>query len=272
MLSRHVATLLCWLVGATLAGPAPQAAAELTPLWPDAAEIEQFLLKAKVVDRRKIGSGITNPEKVTLELGGVTRYAVYKKVDQSYDSWQFEVAAYHMDKLLGVGHVPPTVERSLGGRKGCLQLWVEGTTLAKFEGTPPDLDAWHLQVSSMWLFDDLIANIDRHMNNAIVTQDYGLAFIDNSKTFRSHDELLNDLNRGVTGTHARYWLVPYDKDRREYPTHYPPALVDRLSSLTKQEIKKALSPHVYGNAVDRLLKRRELILMRLEEMAAVASR
>jgi hypothetical protein len=251
---------------------APLAGQTLKPLWPDAEEIEHFLKKAKVVERKKIGSGITNPEKMTLELDGVTRHAVYKRVDQSYDSWQFEVAAYHIDRLLGLGHVPPTVERSIGGRKGCLQLWVEGITLAKFEGTPPDLDAWRTQVSVMWLFDDLIANIDRHMNNAIVTPDYGLAFIDNSKTFRSHDELLNDLNRGATGTHARYWLVPYDKDRREYATRYPEAVVERLRALTKQEIKKALSPHVYGNAVDRLLKRRELILARLEEMKTVATR
>jgi len=269
---RLLLVVLIGLIGASLVGSTASAADELKPLWPAAAEIEQFLQKAKVVERHKLGSGITNPDKVTLELNGVTRQAIYKKVDQSYDSWHFEVAAYHIDKLLGLGRVPPTVERSIGGRTGCLQLWVEGTTLAKFEGTPTDLDDWHLQVSVMWLFDDLIANIDRHMNNAIVTPDFALAFIDNSKTFRSHKELLNDLNRGATGTQARYWLVPYDKDRREYPTRYPPALIERLRALTKQEIKKALSPHVYGSAVDRVLERRQLILTRLDEMAAPAGR
>ncbi len=275
MLSKCVPRLFSFLlvvfVGASPVG-STASADELKPLWPDAAGIELFLQKAKVVERHKLGSGITNPDKVTLELNGVTRQAIYKKVDQSYDSWQFEVAAYRLDKLLEVGRVPPTVERSIGGRRGCLQLWVEGTTLAKFEGTPTDLDAWHLQVSVMWLFDDLIANIDRHMNNAIVTPDFALAFIDNSKTFRSHKELLNGLNHGVTGTHARYWLVPYDKDRQEYPTRYPPALIERLRALTKQDIKKALSPHIYGNALDRVLERRELILKRLGEMAAPAAR
>jgi hypothetical protein len=265
-------SVLLLLLALVLFRPAsPASAQDLSPLWPNADEIEHFLKRAKVVEKKKIGSGVTKPEKVTLEMDGVTRNAVFKKVEQSYDSWRFEVAAYELDKLLGLGRVPPTVERSIGGRKGCLQLWVDGTTLANFQGTPSDRDLWCLQVSMMWLFDDLIANIDRHMNNAIVTADYRLAFIDNSKTFRHHDTLLNDLNRGATGTHARYWLVPYEKDRQSYPTRYSPRIIERLRTLTEKEIKRAISPHVYGQNVDRVLERRDLILKRLDELAAAGT-
>ena len=149
-----------------------------------ARSLEHFLSKAKITERNKIGKGVTNPEKVTLEMDGVVMYAIYKKVDKRHDNWRNEIAAYELDKLLGLGMVPPTVKRSVRGRKGCLQLWVTGTVMNDYEESFPDMDAWHEQVSVMWLFDDLIANIDRHLNNAMVSPGKRLMLIDNSKTFR----------------------------------------------------------------------------------------
>src|SRR3972149_5996834 len=49
-----------------------------------------------------------------------------------------------------------------------------------------------------------------------------LVLIDNSKTFRGYRMLLNDLDANGTGTHARFWYVPYDPARVRYPTRYPP--------------------------------------------------
>ena len=157
------------------------------PLWPDREEIEHFLKKAKVTERKKIGTGVTNPEKVTLELDGAVRHAIFKKVDEPFDNWRNELAAYELDKLLGIGMVPPTVERSVGGRAGCLQLWVTGSTMDTSEIRLPDVERWRDQVSVMWLFDDLIANVDRHLNNAMVSPEYRLMLIDHSRSFRDND-------------------------------------------------------------------------------------
>jgi hypothetical protein len=235
-------------------------------MWPDAEEIEEFLKKAKVTKREKIGEGITNPERATLERDGVVRYAIFKKVDKKHDSWRFEVAAYQLDRLLGLGMVPPTVERSVKGRKGCLQLWVTGTTMDKYDGTPPDPEFWRRQVSMMWVFDDLIANIDRHLNNAMVSPEFRLILIDNSKTFRIFKKLLNDMNGPGTGTHARFWFTEYDKDRARYPTTYPMDFVERLRGLTDKEIKKAMGKYVWGYNKDLVLERRKIIMARLAEM------
>jgi hypothetical protein len=240
-------------------------AQEATSLWPNAEELEYFLREAKVTERKEIGTGITKPEKLTLELDGVIRHAVFKKVDKRHDSWRFEVAAYELDKLLGLGMVPPTVKRKTKGRKGCLQLWVTGTTMQDFNGEIPDPETWRQQVSVMWLFDDLIANIDRHLNNAMVSPDYRLILIDNSKTFRQNRKLLNDLNGAGTGTHARFWGVPYDKERTRYRTRYPADFIAKFRSLTDKQIKKALRG-VYGYNKDLVLKRRKIILERLAEM------
>ncbi|HSF16682.1 MAG TPA: hypothetical protein VLK65_14130 [Vicinamibacteria bacterium] len=235
-------------------------------LWPDRAEIEHFLEEADITHREKIGTGITNPEKVTLELDGVVRYAAFKKVDKDHDSWKSEVAAYELDKLLGLGMVPPTVKRGIRGRNGSLQLWVEGVSMNKFDGTMRDVGTWRDQVSVMWLFDDLIANIDRHLNNAIVSPDERLILIDNSKTFRYQKTLLNDLNGAGTGTHARFWCVEYDADRERYPTRYPPELVERLRTVTQDEIKDAIGKYVWGQNRDQVFDRLELILERIDGM------
>ena len=237
--------------------------------WPNRAELEEFLREAKVTDRKKIGKGITNPEKVTLELDGVVRHAIYKKVDKKHDSWRNEVAAYELDKLLGLNMVPPTVKRSIRGRKGCLQLWVTGTVMHEYEERIPDPDDWRRQVSVMWLFDDLIANIDRHLNNAMVSPDHQLLLIDNSKTFRFHKDLLNDLNGAGTGTHARFWLVDYDEARTSYPTSYPKWLVERLQNLSEDEIKRCLKKFVWGQNRKLVAQRLEIIKQRLQSMPIV---
>jgi hypothetical protein len=262
---RRKALLLLLL----LFGPGALAAQSLPPLWPNAEEIEGFLKNADVVDRVKLGTGITNPEKVTLELDGKTAYAIFKSVDKDSDNWRYEIAAYELDKLLGLGMVPPTVERRIGGRKGGLQHWVTGITMEKTEELSGDMEVWRQQVSVMWLFDDLIANIDRHLNNAMVSPDERLILIDNSKTFRSYRELLNDLDSNGTGTHARFWGVPYDQNRDRYPTHYPRAFVERLRAVSDDEIKGAIKRYIWGYDQKLVLQRRELILSRLDEMEGV---
>lgn len=267
--------VLTWL---TLALVAPAVDAQTTEslgfapdLWPDREELEYFLKEADVTEREKIGKGVTNPDKVTLELDGVVRHAIYKKVDKKHDSWRYEVAAYELDKLLGLGMVPPTVKRSLGGRKGCLQLWVTGTVMVEFDDEFDDIDRWREQVSVMWLFDDLIANIDRHLNNAMVSPDHRLMLIDNSKTFRYQKTLLNDLNATGTGTHARFWGVEYDENRKRYPTQYPPELIERLRSLDEDELKGAIKKFVWGQNRGLVQKRLELILERIDSMEAASA-
>lgn len=240
-------------------------------LWPNREEIEHFLMEADVTDRVKIGKGITNPEKVTLEMDGVVRHAIFKKVDKNHDSWRNEVAAYELDKLLGLGMVPPTVKRSIRGRKGCLQLWVTGTVMHEFEEEFPDIEKWREQVSVMWLFDDLIANIDRHLNNAMVSPDHRLMLIDNSKTFRYQKTLLNDLNGVGTGTHARFWGVEYDENRERYPTRYPPELIARLRGLSEDDLKEAIKKFVWGQNRRLVTERLELILERLDSMESVTA-
>jgi len=244
--------------------------AQNDPLWPDREEIEHFLKQAKVTARQKIGSGVTNSEKVTLELDGAVRHAIFKKIDEKSDSWRYEVAAYELDKLLGIGMVPPTVERGVGGRAGCLQLWVTGSSMETHDTPLPDIEKWRDQVSVMWLFDDLIANVDRHLNNAMASPEHRLMLIDHSRSFCDDQELRNDLNAKVNGTNTRLWGGEPDAKLERFPTRYPRSLIERLRSLTDQQIKDGIDRYVWGWRQKLLLDRRKRILERVESMGPEA--
>ena len=90
---------------------------------------EEFLRKAKVTKSENIGEGITKPKRLYLKRGDTEASAAWKSPAglgaEKYDRWQWEIAAYRLDKMLGLNMVPPTVERRFRGRKGSCQFWVK---------------------------------------------------------------------------------------------------------------------------------------------------
>ncbi|TQV89645.1 metallophosphoesterase [Aliikangiella coralliicola] len=166
------------------------------------SQVEEFLTTAKMTHKKGTKEGITKPFKVTLEKEGKVIKGIFKYKD-SYpdiekggwnkgkdkaDRYQYEVAAYKLDRMLGIGLVPVTVERTIEGRKGALQLWVDGliSDLVMNEEkiyyngycNPHD------QVNLMDSFDYLIMNTDRNQSNIMYQRDdWQIVFIDHSKSF-----------------------------------------------------------------------------------------
>jgi hypothetical protein len=171
------------LAGLLLAGdelPAPPAA----PL--EGAEAEAFLHTAVVVARKPIGSGVTHSDKLTLTDGRRSARAAWKTIDEHVlglshmdngnvefdyrDSWKHDVAAYELDKLLGLGLVPPTVERRIQGRRGALKLWVEG---------------------AMTELRELSYDTDNNVQNTLYGPGFRVYAIDFSRAFRISTQLLS---------------------------------------------------------------------------------
>src|SRR5436309_8744669 len=172
------------------------------------AVVENFLLTAKITGMKSINVGVTLPRKATMELEGATHFAVFKVIDDKksgatqldrgielefQDSWRTEVAAYELDKLMGLGMVPATVERTYDGKKGSLQFWVDSkmseAERVKKKLQPPRTFEWEEQVARLRLFDNLIYNTDRHLNNLLITEDWKIRLIDHSRTFRPFEQL-----------------------------------------------------------------------------------
>ena len=236
-----------WTPAALSLTLALQAAASTAPtsgLPMVGADAEEFLRTAEVVAVRDLNvPGVTRPRKVELSDGRRTAFAVFKTVDEHAmrkrfpdgstelhfsDSFKYEIAAYELDKLLGLALVPPAVERRIGRDLGSLSLWVEGARteaerLKAGDSRPPDLVAWNNQIQTVRLFLELIRDTDyRNVNNLLVTADWKVYTIDSSRAFRTTPKLqeekslqrfsrrvlasLEALERATVDQHLGAWL------------------------------------------------------------------
>ena len=134
--------------------------------WP--RDVEQVLLNGKVQKIKILSEGSTEPVQVSV-AGKYT--GVFKEDSGAH----FEVAAYLIDRLLGLNLIPPTVMRRVNGKLGSLQFFVEGGQNPYVTGGAPSQE--------MKMLDYLIGNTDRTGKNYLVLPggrqvaiDHGLAF------------------------------------------------------------------------------------------------
>jgi hypothetical protein len=99
--------------------------------------------------------------------------------------FQNEVRTAKLAALLGLTFlVPPTVERTIDGEKGSLQLYVEHATLAHTHPSEAELD--RAATEKLRVFDFVIGNADRMASNLLIRRVGGRLLpvaIDNALTF-----------------------------------------------------------------------------------------
>jgi hypothetical protein len=233
----------------------------------EGAEAEAALLRARVVSREAIGSGVTGSDRLLLEDGGRTFRAAWKTIDvfqpgntrfqdgtievDFRDSWRFEVAAYEIDKMLGLGLVPPVVERRIDKQKGALQMWVEGAMTdaeRRRRGLEdPDVGHWNRQIYGCRLLHQLTYDTDyRNVRNVLVDPAFRVYVIDFSRAFRS----------------LPYLLAEDDLDRVSR------SVFERLLALDAPQIERRAGRWIRGRQVSTLLKRRDRIAARIRRLVA----
>ncbi len=226
---------------------------------------ETFLLKAKITGAQDLGEGVTRPKKLRLERDGVVAYGVWKRPSFSgsgrFDRWEHEVAAYRLDKLLGLDMVPPAVERSYHGYAGSLVLWMDlsRSGLTPEEGDPNAADSLRQvaekATSLQRAFDSLMANADRTLQNLRYTEDGRLILIDHSQCFRDLPPYTDRL------------LYPVTADPNERGvTRLPRRFVERLRSLTPAKVRAAVEDYLTSSEIEELLVRRDLLLRGLDDL------
>jgi len=186
---------------------APQAAAAPAPALTD-AQIVEFLQNAKVVKTKGIGKGVTGAVRATLSDGTLTHDAQIQKIDEKKaefnagnvrefnfeDSFRFNIAAYRLDRLIGLGMVPVSVPRTWKSEHSAFTWWIddvlmdEGARL-KSQQQPPDSGIWNEQMQMVRLFDQLIANTDRNSGNLLIGKNWQVWAIDHTRAFRTQNTL-----------------------------------------------------------------------------------
>ncbi len=225
------------------------------------AELEEFLQTARVVKSEETKHGKFGVRKLWMEKDGITAHAACrmmayedrKRQLKDRDVWFFrdhyihEPAAYALSELLGLGMVPPAVQRSVNGKPASVQIWVEESMLdfqREERGIePPDSRIHLLQLYQMRVFDNLINNLDRNQTNILFDSDWRVWLIDHSRAFIRDRKLANpqDVRRVERG----FW--------------------ERLRLVSDEELDAAIEPYLGGPEREALLERRRLLVELIEE-------
>jgi hypothetical protein len=218
-------------------------------------EMERFLRSARIVEIRELAPGVTNPRRAVLDDGKLRHDAHIQTVNVTKDmfaggkeinfrnTYHYNLAAYELDKLLGLNMTPPSVEREVSGQSAAVTWWLDETAMDEAERTkkklaPPDQDKWLKQMYIVHVFDQLIYNTNRNLGNLIYSKDWKVWMIDHTRAFRMFNTLPRPAN-----------LKKCDRK-----------LLSRLRGLNKDELTRLLKPYLTGLEIDGILGRRDVIV------------
>jgi len=226
-------------------------------------EILEFLRSAKIVSTERLPEGVTMPRQALLELDELQVHATLKDIDETYkrqrmsdgtfamelrDYYVFEQVAYQLALLLDLDNVPPTVLRRYQRTENSLQLWVYGSMTENDRMDrgvqPPQRLAWMRQVQTMYVFDDLIGNVDRNRGDILIDGDWKLWMIDHSRAFQ-------------TGTELRF-IDKVIYCRRD--------LWEGLQTLDEATIREHTGNQLTRYQISSLLERRDAVVAHLQEL------
>ena len=231
------------------------------------SEMEDFLRTARVVRSRALNKGITGSIRATLTNGTLTHDAHIQNIDEKKttfqgregiefnfrDNWQFNIAAYKIDRLLDLRLVPVAVKRGWKGSASAFSWWVDDVMMDEGERlkqklVPPNVACWTEQTRLLRMFDQLIDNTDRNIGNTLITTRWRIWAIDHTRAFRYSKTLRNPAS--LTGI-----------DRQ---------VLARLEALDFDTVKRAVGGHINDGDVRNLLLRRDAMLEHYRTLGAVA--
>ena len=211
------------------------------------AEFEAYIRTAEIERVEDVPIGVTRPKRAFLAPGGPVSSIAWKVLPPGrqngyWESYKSEIAAYELDKLLGLGMVPVTVERKWKHDTGAAVLWLHPIHPWKAMENKPKPPHWDRQAIRMKMFDNLICNKDRNAGNLLVDDAWNLFLIDHSRAFISNDELPVSFAR----VDAELW--------------------DRMLALDEPSLVAVLGKWVARGDIRAILKRRDKMKLAIEKL------
>ncbi len=210
-------------------------------------QIEEFMKTGEIERFKNVALGVTHPSRAWFKPGGPVTSVAWKPLKPGiyngyFESYKSEIAAYEMDKLLGLHMVAPAVERTIDGVAGALIMWIDDVRMWKELGSKPASIAWSTQMVRMEMFDALIGNIDRNAGNILVDNRWTVYLIDHSRAYVTAKE-----------PPAKFGHV----DR---------ALWERIQALDEARLQQTLGRWVDKNAITAILERRTRMAKAIDKL------
>jgi hypothetical protein len=240
---------------------APPPAFSLTP-----AAMEEFLLKAKIVDKKTSKTGVTNTIRATLSDGRITHDAQIQTVDVQQmvftagratevnfkDTYRYNIGAYRLSRLLGMTNVPMSVKRRYDNKDGAMTWWIDDVQFdesGRLKHTPmlgPDPERTSKQNYVRLAFDELIQNRDRNQGNLLWTKDWTLWLIDHTRAFRLGKELI----------------------KPEQLVRCSRSFFEAMQALTLEQMDKSMGDIMTKEELKTVIARRDLLVKHFVDRAA----
>jgi hypothetical protein len=211
------------------------------------ADFEAYIREAPIDRIEPVPIGVTHPKRAYFKAGGLVDSVAWKVLPPGrpngyWESYKSEIAAYELDKLLGMGMVPVAVEKTWKGQKAAAILWLSPIHSWKEMQDKPKPPKWPAQAARMKMFDNLIGNRDRNAGNLLVDDDWNLFLIDHSRAF------IDD--KGLA--------VPLE--------HVDKALWAKMLALDEATLQGALGSWIDGGSLRAIIVRRDKMKAAIDKL------
>ncbi|MBD3414814.1 MAG: hypothetical protein GF421_10345 [Candidatus Aminicenantes bacterium] len=212
-------------------------------------ETEQFLLTAEILKiEKELELGRTDFWRITLNNGKTERRAIFKHVNRSRptllpDCYKYEIAAYRLNKMIGLDVVPPVVERIINGQIGSLQLMIENVFTDR-ERHIKDLDPidpvrFDKDMDVIKILEILACDQCSDSEDILIQADtWKLWRVDFSEAFDDSPQIPHECR--------------IERCSR--------SLFDQLINLSNRKLEKNLEPYLNKKEINALLERKQSII------------
>jgi len=159
-----------------------------------------------------------------------------------------EEAVYKLDRFLGFNFTPMTITRAVQFPDGTVR---QGSVMYFIRNCESAMDAGLEKNDKLKLFDAIIGNSDRHLNNWLVRDNGEIVAIDHNRAFR-HD---------VTGYARTYWYQEIDD--LEAPSKLG-SVYEKFKKYPVRKLEDLLEDLIEPGRLEVFLSTRKEIIKRIE--------